>query len=142
MEPVNLTCPRCGAAWKLIKAGKGPVTCSQCKAALDAALAEPSPEPKAPESEPPTSTATPAAAETSPEPPPLPALSSVPLPPVADVDDPTLIADYDDRPAPQRRRGMAPLLRVAIILVALMILVPVGLIILLLVACAVMLARG
>jgi|SRR5262245_7716965 len=141
MDPTRLTCPKCGAAWKVIKAGKGLVTCPQCKAALDAASPEAVPAPKLPEARSPTSTTSPAV-EPSPEPPPLPALSSVPLPPVADVDDPALVADYDDRPTPRRRNGMAPLLKVAITLVALMILVPLAFIILFLVACAVMIARG
>jgi hypothetical protein len=65
-------------------------------------------------------------------------LTSVPLPPVADTDDPALRADYDDRP--ERRRGMAPLLKVALILLLLMILLPVALFVLLLVVCAVMAA--
>jgi len=138
MEPIGLTCPKCGAAWKLIKAGKGPITCPQCKAALDgtpaaAASSAKPPEPTAP---------TPATPLVPSEPPPLPALSPVALPPVADTDDPALVADYDDRAEPQRRRGMAPLLKVAIILLALMILVPVGVMILLLVVCAVMFAAG
>ena len=137
MEPVSLTCPRCAASWKVIKAGKGPITCPQCKATLDGPAASPAPADPAPQDREQTPPAAPAP---PPGPPPLPAIGPVPLPPVADVDDPGLHADYDDRHEPPRRRGMPPLLRVALILLILMILVPLSLFVLFAVVCAVLIA--
>jgi hypothetical protein len=143
MEPTTLTCPKCAATWKLIKAGTGPITCPMCKAPLEGASASnPQPAPAA-DSAPPT---------------PLPAAAVDPviagpavesafagmghLPHVQlvqDADDPGgLKADFDDEP--RRRRGMHPLLKTLIILLILFILVPVAVFILLLVVCAVMIA--
>jgi hypothetical protein len=123
MEPTSLTCPKCGKSWKLIKAGKGPVTCPHCKAPLGDAPA--TTEPVAPE---PVAVPSPAATATISSPP--------PQPDVQDADDPGLRADYDDRPEPRRRTGMNPLLKAMIILLLLMIFVPVAIVILLLVVCA------
>jgi len=141
MEPVSLTCPKCGAAWKLIKAGQGPITCPKCKATLDGAPAPTAP-PAAPvESKPAPPTPAPAPAAPPTETYTLAALSAVPPMPLADTDDPALRADYDDRPELRRRRGMAPLLKVALILLLLMILLPLAAVVLLFVVCAVMSAK-
>jgi hypothetical protein len=120
MEPTPLTCSKCGASWKLIKAGKGPVTCPQCKAALDGsppALGRANPVPTAP-------AIAPSPAE------------------VSDADDPGLrggfVRSLPD-PVPPRRRTN-PLLRAMVILLLLLILVPLAAIVLFAVVCAVLVA--
>jgi len=119
MDPTSLTCPKCAKSWKLIKAGKGPVTCPHCKAALGDAPN--SSEPARPE---------PVAAISTP----------TPQPDVQDADDPGLRADYDDRPDPRRRSGMHPLLKAMIILLLLLIFVPIAIVILLLIVCTALFA--
>lgn len=144
MDPINLTCPKCGKGWKLIKAGSGPVTCPHCKTPLGG------PEPLAPaepisiEPKPATTTAAappePAAAvEPAPE-------MTTPVPdvraagPGADVDDPALASDFDDQFVQRSRPGKHPLVRVIIILLALFILVPLAIIVMFAIACAIIIA--
>jgi hypothetical protein len=144
MDPVSLSCPKCAATWKLIKAGTGPIVCPMCKAPLDGQTSADKPTEDGAQQ-------TPAAAPTdsASQAPPIPAAVSVPpfagisqlthVPGLEDADDPGgLKADFDDQP--RRRRGAHPLLKTLIILLILFILVPVAVLILLLVVCAVMIA--
>jgi hypothetical protein len=146
MDPVSLSCPKCAATWKLIKAGTGPITCPMCKAPLDGQPSADNPSLDGGRQ----ATAAPAT-EAATQAPPTPA--PVAEPPFAgisqlthvagieDADDPGgLKADFDDQP--RRRRGSHPLLKTLIILLILFILVPVAIFILLLVVCAVGLMVG
>lgn len=157
MEPIDLTCAKCNATWKLIKA-EGAIACPYCKAIVDS----PTPTISSPATVPaPVPTEATAALEKPPESAaseaarPVPDSDSIapteansipmlarlgPFPTMDDADDPGVRADYDDRHDAQRRSGMHPLLRVFIILLILFILLPVALVILIFVVCAVMLA--
>ncbi len=153
MEPLDLTCAKCNGTWKLIKA-EGTITCPYCKVIVDSPpLASSSettvPAPVPSESpvtaeKPPEPGATNEPAQAEPDPVATPATDSIPLlarldRPSAvmdDADDPGPRADYDDR----RRSGMHPLLKVFIILMILFILVPLAIVILIAVVCAVMLS--
>jgi hypothetical protein len=115
MDPTPLTCPKCGASWKLVKAGKGPVTCPKCKAALDGS---------------PVRRAVPAApATTSP--------SALTPADVSDIDDPGLRGGFAlPKPVAEPRRPPNPLLRLLVILLLLVVLVPLAAIVLFAVVCA------
>jgi uncharacterized Zn finger protein (UPF0148 family) len=139
MEPTNLTCPRCGTTWKLIKAGDGPITCPHCKApvegtAASAAVAATSAPPVASPTIPATPPPSPAPAEPAPaRPTRAPEVSRVP-----DSDDRELRRDYEEpggsRFPPRRRRH--PLLIVLTVLLILFVLLPVALFALLFAVCA------
>src|SRR5687768_16938712 len=142
MEPISLTCPKCQASWKLIKAGKGPITCPQCKAPLDAPPGE-----SGPTAPTPAATASPAGEDPAPTPAtlpqPVPGLTpSAALPPMSipDTDDPGLASDFDDRFEPARRTRTHPLLKVIIVILILTVLVPVAVVILFLAVCAMLIA--
>ena len=131
MDPIDLTCPKCGTGWKLIKAGDAPITCPHCKAAID-------------QGKPATATV---------PPPPVEVRASVPVAPpssaatgerpaaqteISDADDPGIGAaprasmPITDIP----RRGRHPLVTVAVVLL-LLILVPLALVACLFAVCAV-----
>jgi hypothetical protein len=139
MEPTDLTCSTCGTAWKLIKAGDGPITCPHCKAPVEApgagaALAATSAPAAAPPAEPATPPPSPAPAESAPiQPTRAPEVSRLP-----DSDDRDLRRDYEDQggpPFPARRRRH-PLLVVLVVLLILFVLLPVAGIVLLFAVCA------
>lgn len=155
MEPLDLTCAKCNATWKLIKAA-GAIACPYCNAVVDSPKITSSSAAMVPA---PVSSEVNATAEKPAEnsvsnevSPPVPA--SFPVSPtdansipsfarqarqsVNDADDPGVRADYDDRYDAKRRSGMHPLLRVCIILMILLILVPVAVVILVAVVCAAM----
>jgi hypothetical protein len=146
MEPIELTCAKCGKGWKLIKAGAGPVSCPHCKTPLGSpevqAPAEPiSKEPKQVA----TAAAAPAATAATAEPTPAATTSVLGLTsagPAADVDDPALAADFDDQFVQQRRPGKHPLVRVIIILLALFILVPLAIFVMFAIVCAIIVAAA
>ncbi|HJZ90681.1 MAG TPA: hypothetical protein VKE40_07380 [Gemmataceae bacterium] len=135
MEVTPLTCAKCATSWKLIKAGKGPITCPHCKAPLDGPI------PAAPATTavaaPPTESAARVAAPAAVAAPP----AEVPLA-IAQSDDPGLRADYDERMEEPARRAPHPLLRMSLILLLLITLTPVAAVIVLLVVCAALLARA
>ncbi|HKA06678.1 MAG TPA: hypothetical protein VKD71_05425 [Gemmataceae bacterium] len=141
MEPIELTCAKCGKGWKLIKAGAGPVTCPHCKAPLGDPRV---PAPAQPVSKEPTPNAQAAAALAAPaatlDPTPATTTPVVSGGPGADVDDPALAADFDDQFVQQRQPGKHPLVRVIIILLALFILVPLAVFLLFAIVCAIMIA--
>jgi hypothetical protein len=120
MEPTPLTCPKCGASWKLVKAGKGAVRCPKCKAGLDGSPArQPAPPPAAP----------------------MP--GSPPPSEVSDVDDPGLRGGFASAlpaPTPPVRRATNPFVRVLVILLLLVILVPLAALVLFTVVCAMLIA--
>lgn len=114
MEGTDLTCGNCGAAWKVIKAGDGPLACPKCHAVVGPA---PAGGPAAPPPPAPT------AGDLGP-----PAATPLPRPAADDTDDPGIGA-----PPPARmpdlsppRRVRHPLVTVAVILL-LLFLVPVAL---------------
>jgi hypothetical protein len=126
MDPISLTCPKCAASWKLIKAGKGPVVCPKCNCPIGEA------EPAVPQS----GTALPEPVTTPPPDSQVPAidamrgLSPLPMPEMSDADDPGLRRDYDDRlmaPPTSQRRRMHPLLVVLMVLLILFVLLPLAL---------------
>ncbi len=121
MDPIDLTCPKCGAAWKLVKAGDGPIACPKCKAPIG-----------------PGSPAPPVAADDPPQPMATPA-PALPVPEVSDADDPGLVAPAHARmPTPVvPRRGRHPLVTVAVVLL-LILLIPLALVACLFAVCAVM----
>jgi len=121
MDPIDLTCPKCGAAWKLIKAGDGPVTCPNCKTPIGQGPA-----------------ASPVAPAAPPKPVPTPAPGAT-VPDVSDADDPGLVAPARARmPVPDiPRRGRHPLVTVAVVLL-LILLIPLALVACLFAVCAVM----
>jgi hypothetical protein len=129
MDPTDLTCPKCGTAWKVIKAADGPVTCPNCKAPVSApAAATPTPAPAAEPAPPPPPV------EASPSPAPArPAVRHLP-----DSGDRELRRDYADSGGPRfpsgRRRH--PLLVVLTVLLILFVLLPVAGIVLLFAVCA------
>jgi hypothetical protein len=131
MDPIDLTCPKCGTAWKLIKAGDGPVTCPNCKSAIDG---EPT-NSHSPVSPPPTEgrSANPvmATAPAADHPPSARDLS--------DADDPGIgVPSRLRMPAPDLpRRGRHPLVTVAVVLL-LLLLVPLALVACLFAVCAVL----
>jgi hypothetical protein len=146
MEPIDLTCPKCGKGWKLIKAGFGPVTCPHCKAPLGGpetpAPAKSVSKDAKPVAQAAAAAAIPAAAaELAPGPttpvPDVPAAG-----PGADVDDPALAADFDDQFVQQRRPGKHPLVRMIIILLALFILVPLAIVVMFAIVCAIIVAAA
>lgn len=159
MEPIDLTCAKCNATWKLIKA-EGAIACPYCKAIVDSPTVTTSSAPTVPApvpSEVPLSEVKPAERAVSNEmllavpasvPPAPPITDSIhllerldrPSASMDDADDPGSRADYDDRYYARRRSGIHPLLRVFIILMILFILVPVAVVILVAVVCAVMFA--
>jgi hypothetical protein len=121
MEPTPLTCPKCGASWKLVKAGKGAVTCPKCKAPLDGKAVR-----------------TPGRSD----PPPSAPAGAGPPAEVSDVDDPGLRGGFTSRlpdPVPVRRQSN-PLVRLVVTLLLLLILVPLAALVLFAVVCAVMVA--
>ena len=127
MGPTDLTCPKCGTSWKVIKPGDGPITCPSCKAVVGPGPAPPDPQPvppaRAPAPAPVTSPATPARPR--------------PAPDLTDADDPGIGTPSLGRMpdlAP-RRRGRHPLVTVAIILL-LLLLIPVALCSVLFAVCA------
>jgi hypothetical protein len=144
MEPIDLTCPKCGKGWKLIKAGSGPVTCPHCKAPLGSPEAPAPAESVSRVPKPVTTTAaTPAEPADAAEPSPgmtTPVLDVRATGPGADVDDPALAADFDDQFVQQRRPGKHPLVRVIIILLAFFILAPLAIVIMFAIACAIIVA--
>jgi len=125
MEPTDLTCPKCGTTWKLIKAGDGPITCPNCKATMEQGppvtpLTHPAPLAGTP----PAPIATPAPAATAPD--------------VSDVDDPGIGSPARARmPVPDVPRRRHPLVTVAVVLL-LILLVPLALVACLFAVCAVM----
>ena len=131
MDPIDLTCPKCGTAWKLIKAGDGPITCPHCRAVIDqgtpAAPPAPPAEVRAPE-------------PVAPPPPSALAGERPAAPPeISDADDPGIGATLRaSMPIPDtRRRGRHPLVTVAVVLL-LMLLVPLALVACLFAVCTVM----
>jgi hypothetical protein len=121
MEPTPLNCPKCGASWKLVKAGKGPITCPKCKAVLGG-----------PTVAAPMAGAVPSVVT-------LPPAS--PVATISDIDDPGLRGGFITRPpepVEPRRRTTNPLLRVIVILLLLLVLVPLAVIVLFVVVCAFM----
>jgi hypothetical protein len=129
MDPISLTCPKCAASWKLIKAGKGPVVCPKCNSPIGETEAA---EPAAPQAGTPNSEPAPLLTPEPPAPsmPPLRGLSAPTMTETSDADDPGLRRDYDDRmmapPVPERRR-MHPLLVVLMVLLILFVLLPLAL---------------
>jgi hypothetical protein len=119
MDPIDLTCPKCGTAWKLVKAGDGPITCPNCRAPMEGSPPASAPVAPAPPA------ATPAPAPAAPD--------------VSDADDPGIgTVPRVHRPVPDvPRRGRHPLVTVAVILMIL-ILVPLALVACLFAVCAVM----
>jgi hypothetical protein len=133
MDPINLTCPKCGTGWKLIKAGDGPITCPNCKAPIDGSPSVPVPAAPAPvEIRPPL----PAPVPTVPT---VPAEPPRPAPDVSDADDPGIGVPPRARfpVADVPRRGRHPLVTVAVVLL-IIILVPLALVACLFAVCAVM----
>jgi hypothetical protein len=138
MDPISLTCPKCAASWKLIKAGNGPVVCPKCNSPIgETAAAEPVVRlvgTSLSEPAPPPTTEPPAPAIS-----PLLGLSPPPRTDTSDADDPGLRQDYDDRmmapPVAQRRR-MHPLLVVFLVLLTLFVLLPLALLALFFAVCA------
>jgi hypothetical protein len=130
MEGTDLTCPKCGTNWKLIKAGDGPITCPTCKAVVG-----PGPSPADPQPVPPVAGPVPAPVRA----PGTPA-SPRPATDLTDADDPGIggpsLGRIPDM-AP-RRRGRHPLVTVAIVLL-LLFLIPVALCSVLFAVCAVVL---
>ena len=121
MEGTDLSCPKCGTIWKLIKAGDGPITCPNCKAVVGSAPTAPPP--------------------TSPTPRPVAADPIVPAsarPAADDEDDPGIggrpLGRMPEQAPP--RRGRHPLVTVAIILL-LLFLVPIALCSVLFAVCSV-----
>ena len=154
MESTDLTCAKCGATWKLIKASAEGAACPYCNASIGAAPAEPA------ASKPiePLASVTPPTTEQAPTTPPEAAAAAAPLASTApvtedpsipatvrafdvpDTDDPGLVDDYDDRLDPRRRRGMNPVAKTILILILLIFLAPVALFLILFVVCVVMMA--
>jgi hypothetical protein len=119
MDGIDLTCERCGATWKLIKAGDGPVTCPKCHAVVGSTLAAGTPAGEATPAAPAGNAARPAATAASPP---------SPRPAADDADDPGIgVPSLGRMPdLTPTRRGRHPLVTVAIILL-LLFLVPVAL---------------
>jgi len=154
MESTDLTCAKCAATWKLIKAGADRVMCPYCKAPVES-MAPPATAESNPAETTPLATVSPpeVAAVAVPEPPdhstpdipvaPTPEEPSIPATvrtfEVPDTDDPGLVDDYDDRLDPRRRRGMNPVAKTILILILLIFLAPVALFIILFVVCMIML---
>ena len=150
MESTDLTCAKCGATWKLIKASTEGAACPYCNAPIGAAHMEPA----APKPVEPPASVTPPATEPTSTPPPeaTPLMPTAPVTEepsipatvrsfdVPDTDDPGLVDDYDDRLDPRRRRGLNPVAKTILILILLIFLAPVALFLMLLVVCAVMMA--
>ena len=118
MDGTELTCPNCGATWKLIKAGDGPITCPKCHAVVG-----PPPVAGTPAGE-----ATPDPAPSRPAPLVTASAPPSPKPTADDVDDPGIgappVGRMPELTAP--RRGRHPLVTVAVVLL-LLFLVPVAL---------------
>jgi hypothetical protein len=121
MEGTDLTCPKCGTTWKLIKAGDGPIRCPNCKAVVGpgpTAASPAGPQPVPPVTGP---AAAPVTASTAPA---IPR----PAPDLTDADDPGIGAAPAGRmpDLTPPRRGRHPLVTVATILL-LLLLVPLAL---------------
>ena len=120
MEPTDLTCPNCGATWKLIKAGDGPITCPKCHAVVGPAPGAAESPPAQPQPAPPVASPDPVAA--------TPPVALTPRPAADDADDPGIgtpsFGRMPDLTPP--RRGRHPLVTVAVVLL-LIFLVPVAL---------------
>jgi uncharacterized Zn finger protein (UPF0148 family) len=170
MEPTDLTCPTCGATWKLIKASADRIVCPYCKAQVDTGPSEKPVEVAAPASDAQPIVAPPKPVEAKPtevvapvavSPPSTPTGAVEPsappiqAPPAEDhsipatirvfdmpeTDDPGLADDYDDQVDPRyRRRGMNPVAKTILVLILLIFLAPVALFLVLIVVCAVMMA--
>lgn len=148
MEPIDLTCAKCNTSWKLIKA-EGVIACPYCKAIVDSLVTSNTSQPVEPTpvgSESIPIEAKPAETAAAPMDP-IPSMQAstpvaLPADLVDDADDPGVRADYDDRHQAPRRSGMHPLLKVFIILLILFILVPLAVIVLFAVVCAVMFSGG
>jgi len=149
MEPIDLTCAKCGKGWKLIKAGTGPATCPHCKAPLATPQVQAAAEPVSKESRPVDTASKPVATAAAAKPAAASQLTPVPTMsvadgrapgPGADVDDPALAADFDDQFVQQRRPGKHPLVRVIIVLLLLFILVPLAVFVLFAIVCAILIA--
>lgn len=152
MESTDLTCTKCGATWKLIKASADQILCPYCNApVVIAATANPN-EPKPAE----TAVSTPAQSIVNSEA--VPPASAEPVPPPQEQSTPpaeghsipatvrefnvpdNLADDYDDGVDPRRRRGMNPVAKTILILLMLIILAPVALFIILFVVCVIAIA--
>ena len=154
MESTDLTCAKCAATWKLIKASADRVICPYCKAPFES-TASPAPAESKPAETTPIATISPPEVATVAVPvPPTQSTPDIPVAPspeepsipatvrafdVPDTDDPGLVDDYDDQVDPRRRRhGMNPVAKTILILVLLIFLAPVALFIILLAVCAIM----